>query len=89
MHVPILGAIVPGRITERRMSTWQLHFQHKDGTSTVRAQKDVNSIDEMQTFIKETKLKHSIPKGDIWMACNEDSRYFSYLEAGESERRGH
>ena len=67
------------------MSTWQLHFQHKDGTSTVRAQRDVSSIDEMQTFIKETKSNHSIPEGDTWMACNESSRYFSYLEDGSGE----
>ena len=71
---------------ERKNVNLAVTFQHKYGTSTVRAQRDVNSVDEMQTFIKETKLKHSIPKGDIWMACNENSRYFAYLD-GDDQRR--
>lgn len=61
----------------------QLHWQYKDkykGYSFV-AQKDIASYQEMQDFVKETQKNHPLPKDVLWMACNEESKYFLKTKA--------
>ena len=56
----------------------QLHHQFKDRTE-MQAQQDIdenNYFDEMRAFVKEIKESHPLPKGAIWMACNEKSKDF-------------
>jgi len=46
----------------------------------MKAQKDINSHDEMRVFISETQKKYPIPEKVIWMACNEQSEKFVLME---------
>ena len=55
---------------------WQLHWQFRDGTTEMRAQRDINSNDEMRLFVKETQESQPLPKNTIWMACNKKSKHF-------------
>lgn len=43
----------------------QLHFQHRDGTTEMRAQKEINTNDEMRTFVAETQKFHTLPNKAI------------------------
>lgn len=61
---------------------WQLHFKFKDGHIDMIAQKDLNSLDEARDFISETKLRHNLPVGAIWMICNEESSDFVKMGGG-------
>ena len=63
---------------------WQLHWQYKDGTTDMRAQRGINSRDEMHAFVKETMKDHPLPNGANWMACNEKSKHFVFTEADEA-----
>jgi len=59
---------------------WQLHWQYRDGTSDMRAQREISSHDEMRAFIKEIQEEHSLPDGATWMACNEKSEHFVFAK---------
>jgi len=59
---------------------YQLHWQYKNGKTEMKAQKDINSHDEMRVFISETQKKYPIPEKVIWMACNEQSEKFVLME---------
>lgn len=58
------------------MVLYQLHWQYKDGTTDMRAQKEINSQEEMRAFVKEIQEAHPPPDGAVWMACNEKSEHF-------------
>jgi len=53
----------------------QLHHQFKDRIEMV-AQKDVTNHEELRGWIAKIKLRHPIPNGAIWMACNKESKDF-------------
>ena len=36
----------------------------------MRAQKDINSLDELYAFVEETQKDHQLPNGAVWMACD-------------------
>lgn len=55
---------------------YQLHWQYKDGTTEMKAQREITSHDEMREFIKEIIESRPLPDGIIWMACNEKSEHF-------------
>ena len=55
---------------------WQLHWQYRDNTTDMRAQRDINSNDEMRLFVKETQESQPLPNNALWMACNEKSKHF-------------
>lgn len=59
---------------------YQLHWQYKDGSTEMRTQREVNSLDEMEVFVKETQEAHPLPDGAIWMACNERSKHFVFAK---------
>jgi hypothetical protein len=54
----------------------QLHWQFKDGTTDMKAQKEIVSNHVLQEFVEETKKSHSLPNKAIWMVCNEKSKHF-------------
>ena len=54
---------------------YQLHHQFKSRTEFV-SQAEINNNDEMERFIKRTKISHPLPDDAIWMVCNEKSEYF-------------
>ena len=58
---------------------WQLHWQFRDGTTEMKAQRDLNEshINEMRIFVRETCEAYPIPKGVVWMACNKESEHFT------------
>lgn len=58
------------------MMLHQLHWQYRDGSTEMRAQRDINNLSEMGLFIKEIKKTHPLPHGAVWMACNENSKDF-------------
>lgn len=66
---------------------YQLHWQYRDGTTDIKAQKDITSgnafrfRDELSLFIKETQEAHSIPNNAIWMVCNEKSEHFIMMKS--------
>ena len=59
---------------------FQLHWQYIKNCETIRtemkAQREINSISEMQDFCKDTQESHPIPNDAIWMICNEKSELF-------------
>jgi len=54
----------------------QLHWQYKNGTSEMRTQREISSIEELLLFVRETQNGHPLPEGAQWLACNEKSEYF-------------
>ncbi|KKL46265.1 hypothetical protein LCGC14_2347270 [marine sediment metagenome] len=58
------------------MTILQLHWQFKDGTTEMRAQRGLNSLTELKAFVTEVKKDHPLPEGAVWMCCNEDSKHF-------------
>jgi len=58
----------------------QLHWQFKDGTTKLKAQRNISCTTGMRAFIREAQENHAIPKNAIWMACNEGSEYFVFTQ---------
>lgn len=58
---------------------YQLHWQYINGTTEMRAQKEINSLDEARKFIKEIAKNCILPDGAIWMMCNEKSKHFKRI----------
>lgn len=54
----------------------QLHHQLNDETSAFCAQRDINNFDEMVLFVSQTKEKYPLPRGAVWMACINGSKFF-------------
>lgn len=54
----------------------QIHHQFRDGKTVMVAQKEINNIDEMRVFARETAKSHPLPEGTQWFFCNEKSRHF-------------
>ena len=63
----------------------QLHWQYKDGNTEMRAQKDINSHDELIAFSKEAQKEHPLPNGAIWMVCNEKSNHFVFTNKDNNQ----
>ena len=57
---------------------FQLHWQFRDGTIKLQAQRDISCTAEMRAFVRETQKNHAIPENAIWMACNEKSEHFVF-----------
>lgn len=55
---------------------YQLHWQFKDGTTEMRAQKEINTEAEMRSWQKGVAERHPLPEGAQWMVCNEKSEHF-------------
>lgn len=55
----------------------QLHWQFKDGTTEMRAQRDINSYEDVRLFMVETNKDHPLPEDAIWMMCNDKSEHFA------------
>lgn len=64
----------------RKTELTQLHWQFKDRTE-MRAQREINSRDELEKFIEETMKIHPLPEGAAWMICNEESKHFAMTHA--------
>ena len=58
------------------MRIYQLHFQYKNGTTDMKAQKEIYCHDELRKFTKETVKEYPLPDDAIWLACWEGSEYF-------------
>ena len=62
------------------MSLAQLHWQWIEKGKTIKtemvAQREIRSHEDMAKFVEDTKKDYPLPAGAIWMACNEESRYF-------------
>ena len=58
------------------MTLLQLHWQYKDGTTEMRAQKDIISHKKLRAFVREIQKTHPLPNGAIWMVCNQKSKDF-------------
>ena len=60
----------------------QLHHQHKNGKvdfpDSFCSQRDINprNRNTMYEWVKETEKEHPLPKGMMWMVCNEKSEHF-------------
>lgn len=64
---------------------YQLHWQYRGTDKTeMKAQRDVDSTDDMRQFIKETQGAFPLPGEANWMACNEKSPYFVFAKAEKS-----
>ena len=61
---------------------YQVHWQYKDGSTDIRAQKDIGSNDEMKAWIDELWKTQPPPEGAIYMICNERSKHFVGLLKG-------
>ena len=54
----------------------QLHWQFKDGTTDMRAQKSVENYEEFHNWIKEIKEDQPLPEDAVWLMVQETSRDF-------------
>jgi len=63
----------------------QLHWQYKDGTTNMRAQRDIKDSQEMRKFVDEMWKSQPPPKGAVWMACNEKSEHFVFMKAEDED----
>ena len=63
----------------------QLHHEFKDGVKTVRTemivQYEYTTFEAERKLVAELHISHPLPKGAIWMICNERSEYFAKVEA--------
>lgn len=58
----------------------QLHWQFKDGTTEKKAQRDINSHDEMEKFVEETQESHPLTKDAMWRVCVESENFVMTIE---------
>lgn len=54
----------------------QMHWQFRDGTTELKAQKDVEYIDDMRVFVRDTRKEFPLPDGAMWLTCNKESKHF-------------
>ena len=54
----------------------QIHWQFKNNTTEMRAQKEINSYKEMKEWFNDIAGSNPLPEGAIWMFCNEKSNHF-------------
>jgi len=54
----------------------QLHHQYKDGHTDFCAQRDVDTISDIEVFAAGTMRHHPLPADAVWMACTKGSKYF-------------
>ena len=62
---------------------YQLHWQFKDGKTEMRAQREIDCIDDMREFVAETQKAHPLPAGALWMCCDETSEYFVWAKSNQ------
>ena len=55
---------------------YQIHWQFDNKTTEMRAQKEINSQEEMKSWWGEVAKDHPLPEGAEWLICNEKSRHF-------------
>lgn len=55
---------------------FQLHWQFGDRTTEMKAQSEIDTNEEMKIWHNKVAKKHPLPKGAIWMVCNEKSKHF-------------
>ncbi len=57
---------------------YQIHQEFHDGTSTMYAQQECNSQEEIDLFWKEVRKKYFLT-GVRWMICNEKADQFTLV----------
>ena len=68
------------------MMLYQVHYQYIENGKSVKtvmcSQAEINTRNELEKLVNETKESLPLPKGAIWMVCTEQSEYFvrTYLE---------
>lgn len=76
---------------EHKRNLIQLHHQFKDGHTEMKAQRDIQSNEEMSAFSDEIMPKYPLPDGAQWLACDEKSKHFVWAageDSGSSEGKG-
>jgi hypothetical protein len=58
---------------------WQLHHQFKDYTVFVSQKElpDPHKFSDADSWLRETQEHHPLPKGAVWLMCNEMAKEFS------------
>lgn len=67
----------------RDSTLWQLHWQYENGTTEMKAQREIHSYDEMRAFVEEIRKAHPLSpeaKWPRWMACNGESEHLARWE---------
>ena len=59
----------------------QLHHQFKDRTHFM-IQRDISDNEEMQAFVMYAKERFPLPVGAVWVACNQESEFFTMEVVG-------
>lgn len=59
---------------------WQSHWQYPDGTTEIKAQKDIRSFEEMLAWTTEVMREFPLPEGAQWLTCNEKSKHWVGVE---------
>ncbi len=59
----------------------QLHWQFKDGTTEMRAQREVSSPEEERAFMEEMNEDRPLPEGVIWRFVPEGAKEFVMTHA--------
>ena len=54
----------------------QLHWEYRDGTTDMRAQRDINSVEDARLFVADAHKTQPLPDDATWLMCNEQSRHF-------------
>ena len=65
---------------------WQLHHQFRDGHTEMRGQRDINTHDEMRTFVEEMQQGHPLPENVLWLVCKKGSEYF-WMKGNKNEAK--
>lgn len=60
----------------------QLHWQYKNGTTEMCAQREINNYTEMHAFVDDTKISHPLPEDVVYLAVPEKSKHFVWAKAG-------
>lgn len=55
---------------------YQIHWQFKNGKTKMCAQNNVESIDEMEEWVKRVEENHVLPEGCVWLMCTMESEHF-------------
>ena len=65
------------------MSLIQIHHQFKDGHTEMCVQREINSHDEMKSFVDDTWKSHPPPKGARFLVVTEKSKHFVWAKAAK------
>ena len=65
---------------------YQIHHRFRDGKTEMCTQMEMGWYDykKYEAFVDRTKMSHPLPKGAIYMMCNEKSPLFVWAVAKDS-----